>query len=422
MTIQDLAGNLFQTAESPMIGFVDAQPAVARALNLQMYRFLIEGIREADQLDGNRFIERFLQGPQGLWAEIDQSIRSLPDMWSIVRCPDRFLPYLKWIVGWTSELDYITDELDVATLRRLIATSVPFWKIRGTEDALAEILQLTTAARTRVLDWFDLRYIADETSVGEHREGHDSWVLSLPGEPDHSERQINVRIVDEGALNRRLVRNLCKLTRPAGERITISYLGFLDLFTVDDDVSQWANSLGYVSPVVEDGVMLIGPTNRIAANPIGADSWRNYVVSVVFKGATLALEVYRASDNDSYLIYYQLGAVTIYVVSGGVPTPIAIGVTYAPDYPVLPDLVGPGAWLPIDADLVHTLRVQLSEESGGGTRITVWLSGVFLLTTVDSTFTQGAIGFRGLPVAVEVREVEMFFVPLEEDLIDIQGV
>lgn len=425
MTIQDLAGNYFQTASSAMIGFVPASETLTRRTqSLRIYRFLIEGIREADQTDGNRFVERFVEGPQGIWDGIDASIRSLPNMWSFTDCEDRFLPFLKWIVGWTSELDYITDELDFATLRRLIASSVPFWKVRGTEDALTEILQLTTAARTRVWDWFDLRYIADETAVGEVREGYDSWALELPGAPGFSENQMNVRIVDDGTLNRRLVRNLVRLTRPAGERITISYLGFLDLFSTDDDSSQWTSSSGGPSPTVEGGTMSIGDTDSVYANPDAASSWRNYVVSVTFSGGPyLLLQAYRSSDGDCYLIFFQGSQVSVYSFSGAVLSPVADAITYIPDYPVLPDFIGVDSWQIFGAELTHTLRVQLTDEAGV-TRIAVWLNGNLLISVLDSSHTQGGIGFTGALVpgnTVQIHEVEMYFVPMEEDIIDIQG-
>jgi phage tail-like protein len=426
MPIQDLAGNLFISASSPMIGFVDAQLTQTRALTLRMYRFLIEGIREADQVDGDRFVERFLEGSQGVWNGIDRSIRSLPDMWSITKCDDRFLPYLKWIVGWTSELDYITDELDAVTLRRLISTSVPFWKVRGTEEALQEILALTTAARTRVLDWFDLRYIADETSVGEVHLGFDSWMIELPGPPDYPEKQINVRIVDDGTLNRRLVRNLCKLTRPSGERITISYLGFLDLFEVDDDASQWTQSNGGASPVVTDGSMFVGPTDNVFANTTGSDSWTNYVVSVTLKSAAMVFQVHRQSDQDGYIVLYSESVVAIYVLVAGVPTELGVALTYAPDYPDSIPPLGVDLWFTIDpgdeeaASGFHTLRTQVTQE-GSNTRISVSLNGNFLLSVVDGTYVQGSFAFLGAytPDTTEIREVEMFFLPLEEDFIDI---
>jgi phage tail-like protein len=420
--IQDLANNRFLTASSPMIGFIPPSGKTARELSLRIYKFLIEGIREEDQTHGARFVERFLEGPQEVWNGIDASIRSLPDMWSVTRCVDRLLPYLKWIVGWTSELDYITDDLDAATLRRLIATSVPFWKIRGAEEGLAEILRLTTAARVRIWTWFDLRYISDETALGEENQGYDPWMIDLPGPSGYEEHQMNVRIVDDGTLNRRLVRNLVKLTRPAGERITISYIGFLDLFDTDDDTAQWSNvtapvPLPVTSPTVANGVMTIagydGSGYRyVRANPSGALNWQNYVVSARMRGPLMIFEAYWSAYGDSYLVYAQAPAtIAVFRFVAGTPTPIAMITTfYALDGLIL------------DPTQFYMLRAAFVPE-GGQTRITVWLDGNFVLTVLDGAHTKGSIALPGVfmpaPYAFEVAEVEMFFNPLDEDFIDI---
>jgi phage tail-like protein len=419
--IQDLAGNLFITASSPMIGFIPESATVARELQLRIYNFLIEGIREEDQTNGAKFVERFLGGPQGVWNGIDATTRSLPDMWSVTKCADRFLPYLKWIVGWTSKLDYITDDMDSATLRRLIATSVPFWKIRGTEDALAEILQLTTAKRVRIWNWFDLRYISDETALGEENTGYDPWMIDLPGSPNFAERQMNVRIVDDGTLNRRLVRNLVRLTRPSGERITISYLGFLDLFTTDDDTSQWAERIGTVTPVVSNGEMMVSHANAVYANPAAASSWQNYTVSARLRGETLVMEVYRTGDGDNYLVYIapESSTIVLYSFVAGSPIVLAEVATYLSvvDFPSTG--VGAGGWF-LRSDLFYMVRVSLVPEAGA-TRITVFLDGNLVISVLDAGHTKGTVGFPGLfsSTTMEVSEVEMFFNPLETDFIDI---
>jgi len=414
MTIQDLANNPFSTASSPMIGFMEAALSTSRALSLQIYRFLIEGIREEDQERGAQFVERFLNGPQQAWARTDVAIRSLPDMWSVTRCEDRFLPFLKWIVGWTSELDYITDDLDATTLRRLIAASVPFWRIRGSEEALQDILRLTTAQRVRIWDWFDLRYVVDEIGIGEEAQGHDPWMINLPGAPDNEQRTMNVRIVDDGTLNHRLVRNLAKLTRPSGEIIVINYLGFLDLFDTDDDSSQWSSidfpiPVPLEPPIVANGLMTIPDAvssyRYIRANPSGAFSWRNYVVSARVRGPYVAMECYFTEYGESYVVLLAplLGAMAIYSFVGGSPTVVADN--FSPPFP-------------LQADVFYMLRVALSPEAGQ-TRVTVWLDGNLVMTGLDGAHTQGTVAFTNSfgGLGFDVAEVEMFFSPLEEEIV-----
>lgn len=418
MTIQDLAGNLFSTQSSPMIGFTPgALPT--RELSLRIYPFLLEGIREQDQVSGARFVERFLEGPQQRWEQTDAAIRSLPNMWSVTKCEDRFLPYLKWIVGWTSALDYVTDDLDSTGLRRLIAASVPFWRIRGSEEALKDILRLTTAQRVRIWNWFDLRFVVDEIGIGEEAQGHDPWIINLPGAPDNEERTLNVRIVDDGTLNHRLVRNLAKLTRPSGERIVINYLGLLDLFETDDDTAQWDDApvpfpVPTVRPTVANGLMTISGGGAtycyVRSNPSGALSWRNYVVSARMRGEVSAIEVYWSGFGDSYLVLVQPSTqvIALYAMVAGSPTPLFVV------QPAI-DMAG----LILDPDVFYMLRVALSAEAGQ-TRIAVWLDGNFVGSALDSSHTQGAIAFPSSiysSTTSDIAEVEMFFSPLEEEIV-----
>jgi len=402
MAITDLAGNAFESLTSPLIGYVEPVVGSTRELKLRIYNFLIESIREEDQLRGNRFVERFLEGPQAAWLKTDRAIRALPLMWSVTDCDDRMLPLLKWIVGWTSELDYITDELDSVTLRRLIAASVPFWRVRGTEDALAEILRLATGARLRVFNWFDVRWILGETGIGEEHQGHDSWLFD--GD-DNSETE--VRIVDDGTLNRRLVRNLVKLTRTSGERFAIHYLGFLDQFATDTDDSQWAVSEDAEHATVAGGKMTLGTDSSVYVNLADATSWQNYVVTFRVKSAVAMVQFYRTGNGDNY--YVTLEAATNVVRLGkylaGVPTVLAT-------VPLAPFNIF------VSAALFYALRIEVTPE-GNSNRIQVYVDANLTISALDASHAQGSIAVVGSYATItELDEVELFFNPMTEDVVD----
>lgn len=408
MPIQDLAGNPLIDQSSPMLGYTPVVLNTDEDLSLEIYRFLIEVIREEDQNNGNQFVERFLNGPQEVWDTIDKRIKAIPSLWSVTDIEDRFLIYLKWIVGWTSELDYITDDLDSATLRRLIASSVAFWKERGTEDAMLDILRLTTAARLRIWNWFDIRWIAGETQVGEDAKGYDSWMLSLPGPPNYDENRMNVRIVDDGSLNRRLVRNLVRLTRPDGERITITYIGFLDMFLVDDDDSQWSHN-GAGATIVDGGTMALSGTEDAVVNLDGADDWTNYTFSARVKGNG-QVQFYRTADTDYYYVEIDIAANTLELgkLLAGAPTVLStvdMEATF-------------GEFL--DADLFYMIRILVTPEAATSRIVLFWDSNLATQVT-DTDHTEGAIGLASTTGALECDEVEMFFNPADEDTIDINS-
>lgn len=419
MTIQDLAGNPILTTTSPMVGFIPAEVLEA-PLSLRIYRFLLQSIRDEDQNDGNQFLERFLEGSQDVWAVNDALIRSLPTLWSVTDIADRFLVFLKNIVGWTVELRAVTDPLDSLALRRLIAASVPFWKTRGPEDAIVDILRLTTAARLRVWNWFDFRIVIGEMAMGEEHLGFDPHMISLPGPPNLDEQRFNIRIVDDGNLNKDLVRELVKLTRPSGERVEISYIGFLDLFDVDDDNSQWTDSadpFGFGGPTipntVSNGSMKIdsGTTDEAETfvSLVGSDDWTNYVVTWRAKGDDFLCTFYRTGVGDMYAVSVDAVADTILLLKivGGTPTTLAtvdIFTTLGID---------------IDDDLFYAIRVEAVPESGS-TRIRVYFEAEQIIDELDATHVEGSIGIgHDTSGDVTLDEVEMFFNPLQVDEIDI---
>jgi len=395
---------------------------------------LIEGLRNSDQHDGNQFIERFLMGPQSIWEATMKTIFDLPQLWDVSTIPDDLLQFLKQIVGWTPDLDGITSDLDPATLRRLIAASVRFWKLRGPEETISNILSLTTGARVYVLNWFDLRFILDQTMNGEEHRGSDPWVLSTPGEGEPDSQTYNIRIVDNGDLNHALVRGLAKLTRPSGERIQINYLGFLDRFESNGDETQWAFQTNpQMARTVGGGVLAFSSSTstsqRCLVTAQNNQDWARQVISWTF----------RTSMANPQLLFYVVGDVTdpssvqdYYNVSinterhatdpnkvrlikrvAGVNTVLSTVDTVA--------IFGEA----FRRDVDYTIRVVVTpilEGSSYNSIVVYWDEEPIIGYFSDDTFSQGSIGLdlvTGIagPTDFLLDDVEMFFLPRSVDVI-----
>lgn len=439
-----LTGSWYDTAmnplasptNTPVLGFVT--PAATKALlTLKMYNFLIMGLRDADQTDeGARFIERFVEGPQVIWDSIVKTIFDIPKLWSVSDCPDELLQFLKRIVGWTQDTDSITEALDFATLRRLIATSVRFWKTRGPESSVEYLLQLTTAARSYVQNWFAIRFILDEVYMGEeHGPGTDPWLLSTPFEGEPDAWTYNIRIVDNGSLDRTLVREIAKLTRPIGERVLITYLGFLDRFETDGDETQWAFAPSLQTHEVVDGSLTWTSTvvstesQRSLVTNDGNQDWSSYVVSWTFKTTITVVR----------LLFYAVGDPTI---------PASVGDHYMVEFHTSEQLVTPNVillrksvaevrttlavldvkavyGLDIVPGVTYTIRVEVSPTTPGASEncINIYWEGEQVISySLDSTFSQGTIGVAPVSSEVgyfELKEVEMFFLPAVSEGIDL---
>lgn len=397
--IYDNARNpLALPATSPMLGFVSIA-AVKATLSLSMYQFLIASIREADQLRGNRFVERFFEGPQEVWSETTDKILGTLNLWSAADAPEQVLPYLARFVGWTSGLEAIPDALDTPTLRELISSSAAFWKSRGNEESLSTLIQLTSAAPNKIVNWFGLRWISDLTHTGV--EGtEDPWLLDQVGQ-----REYNLRIVDDGSLDRSLVRGCARLTRPLGERVEILYLKALEEFS---DLSQWDVS-GAPAAAVSNGTL---PLTDAAAEEVFynadvlANDWSGYSVAWRAKQAGTGLyKFYRTGPGDYYVVEVQtaVGQVVLARYSAGSRAVLA----------TIPTGAG------IVADVNYTVRVEVVRENSTN-RIRVYVDQTLLYNGTDDSHATGTIAMaHDAGSTITIDEVEVVPFPVESDYIDI---
>jgi len=390
-------------------------------MKLSIYDLIIKPIRDQDRQEGLLFLQRLLQGAQEVWQDITSKIDSIKDLWSVDDCPDGFLQYLKWIVGWTKELDHITKNLDAATLRRLISVSVPMWKRRSTETSIIDLLSTLVPARSRIWSWFELRWILDTDFIGlEEWRGRDPWILG-PDDP----YWMNVRIVDNpaGTINRQLLKDVLNLMRPSGERFEIVFLRFLDLFEVDGDLSQWQEYGGTlaISPVVEEGLLKLLDTTQqegLCASVEGADDWGDtggVMVTARIRWQTggdwVGPGLMWHLDPDllnGYYVQFDPGRNYLLMgkITGGTPSSIAdtdldpLGIT-------------------LEADRWYCLRVQCVD-NGVVNVIKIFLDGEEIIDTTDATYDQGNIAlWHTINADGEYDEIEVMPLPVEIETVEI---
>ncbi len=618
--------------DSPMLGFT-APAEIPNPLQLSMYQFLPANLREIDRSKGKEFIKRFFEGPQAIWSVINQGILSLLDLWNVVKIKDEHVYLLQEITGWTETLAAIPDALEPETRRRLIAASVDFWKARGPEDTIENIIRLATGARARVLNYFDFRWVVGETHFGEEHDGNDPWLIAnspldnapiqfgaltrytgdeetlqneeiemdetdvllvftickghrpvslifpspfstlsydgtalnalgsveasdyliqawwLQGQagktadlewqfvadaapPDSAwtvfaqkvlavsniltsegkinstgttvneamisndrmrflsaclaqsaitvvspldaliasasvnsmhtrmggragaenvtgldfsqassgvigmlsvgllgapsgfvsggEQEYHVRVVDDGTLDRVLVRNLVKVTRPINERVDILYIAFLDLFTTDGDKSQWEDESGV--SVVEDGVMTLPADDAEESTYVSVDgslTWSEYSVTWRVSGDTsFDLVFYRASETDQYFVRIITAATS----SSGRGT-LELWVRNASVDTLLVDESLPEGFLFAD-EVFHAVRVEIVR-TGATNAIKVIVDSEIIMTDTDATHTAGSIGIRRQDSEsggiMTLDEAELFFLPASVDFVGINS-
>jgi len=374
---------------------------------------LIQPLRDADAREGRDFLYRYLRGQQHVWETTDQKIKSIPQLWSVTECPDEYLQYLKRIVGWTSQLDRITSQLSFDELRRLISISGRLWKLRGAESTVTDVIGYATGARCRTWSWFDFRWVLDETVLEEAHQGRDSWIIGTD-----EQQESNLRVVDDGTLNRDLVIELMKLLRATGERWEITYLAFLDLFLTDSDDTQWTKSVAdSPSLLVQDGVLSLTETSQAESTwSIVGSAWAFYAAYFRLRGTSTAGPTghgfyFHYSDSTNYYLvrccpaekkiylWRRKGALTLLSTKDMAAEPYADGIWYG--YRVT---ITPGG-------------------ANGDLRINVFVDGAEIMSVQDTDpVYSGKVGvFHDSGETVECDEAEVLDLPAENDYVDINS-
>ena len=369
-----------------------------------LYRAIISPIRDFDQKEGNLFLERYLSRPEE-WRIITlKTIAAIWDNQDPVTCPDDLLWYLKDIVGWDSVYDSITSRLDTQDLRKLISIGIPFWKERFSEIGIRNAIRLLTGRWIALYNWFDWRAIVGEELLTEEQVGYDFWIIGgIVSRFDEYYSQI--RVMDDGSLDRRLILDVTELERVASERIEVAIVDFLDYFEGARD--RWATLAGLPGRITLDQKFLLG--NGTTEEPIinNGDILEDYVSISKFNlasGSIYYSYFYATwSTQDYYEVKVSKDTIVLTRYLGGTPSVLA-----SLSYPTTLSF-------PIEEGLWYKLRISCVEEIiTSNRRIKVYVDGNEVINLSDSAAqpVAGKVTLKATAGEVLVDNVEVYRVPL----------
>jgi len=244
---------------------------------------------------------------------------------------DEFLIYLKHTVGWTNELDSITESLTPDQLRKLIELSAPFWKTKGTESGLRDALRLLTGRDVVLRNWFHYRWVVGIARLWRLGDERDPFVVGdTAGARDQFLSFVFVSI--DSGVDRQLVRDLVNLHRPLQEVYNVVYVEVVDDFALDR--SKWVTSTGAEPTLDEVRKLLsvpVGTTVRVNVEAVETwdeASWRHTMTFTGASGGAFRVLFRRqtTAPNDRYRVTFgQDGTAVLEQVVGGVPTVLDSG-------------------------------------------------------------------------------------------------
>jgi hypothetical protein len=406
----DLVNNPLLIAGAEGLFIKDDDLTVA-ATQLQIYRFLDASIRDADAQEGQFFLRRFLVGPQIVWSGLQGSFEDLRKLWTVTDCPDELLHKLKLHLGWTRDTDHLTEKLSAVALRRLLLISIALWQARSTEHSLTSIVTAIFGVRSRVWNWFDLRWILDDGILTEEHQGHDPVLFGLPAPPDMDHMRSCVRIMDNltGAVDRDLCIAFIKLFRTNGERLTVVWLRFLDDFK--DDLKSWT-STDDGAEIVSESMMLLDDSKieEAYAHGFAALDTHDHLGYARIKGidgGAFGVTFWRQDNGDAYMIRLDVAANTLRlesIVSGVISTLATYN--FISDLEILLD----GVW--------YGLRWTASIV-GVNTEIDVFVDGEKRLSFIDvALYESGSFGlYHSVGGTIACSEIEIM--PLSPEITEI---
>lgn len=279
----DLGGNELSLPASAQAIFGEQ---ISEGESTRIYDFHIKSVRDIDAA-GTLLWKRFCNGPEHVWADIEETIESLTTLYNVDTIDDRFLQFLKLTALWADDTNAITDKLSPSELRQLIAQSPELWDRRGIAGSYTEILNTIIGVDAFEVDWFDRRWVLGDTPLGS--DGFDFGAMVL----DSSEQRIvDVHLMDtERGVDRELVGEILKLWRPSGERVQVVFAELFDLFADDTNPKSWVVSVGggaSTPATIASGAIAMASDSFVYSLADRMETKRDYLIRAVITPDSLA--------------------------------------------------------------------------------------------------------------------------------------
>ena len=186
--------------------------------------------------DGDtHFLERYLGIFQTIYEELDAEIEEMSHRFD----PESTeLDFLQWLAGWLNITD--TSIWTEEQLRELLLKAVRLYRMRGTKEALSEIIELYTGEKPFIIEGFNIKEIASSMPNGKRlleMYGGNPYTVTVLVKPGHDTEVI-----------RRIATEMLPVTVELNLVELDPYI-FLDNYAYIGVNS----SLGYYQPAVLDG-------------------------------------------------------------------------------------------------------------------------------------------------------------------------
>jgi hypothetical protein len=181
MTLQPVIDD-FEQLTGTITTFLGFRPSASdlETFPYTIYKFLIKRIRFLDEVLGTKLVQRFLDGPQEVWATMENRGLDLLNLFDPTEIEARFLPSLRKLVAFNDDLLDLVNAASEDELRVIIEGAIEFWQKRATREAgYKTAVNLVTGNRFKLRGYHDFKFILDETIIMEELENLDPFMIDV---------------------------------------------------------------------------------------------------------------------------------------------------------------------------------------------------------------------------------------------------
>jgi len=255
----------------------------------------------------------------------------------------------------------------------------------------------------------DVRYDVTESSITPPATKFLEYVVE-----QLDEFQIDVRVVDDGTLDRTQLKRILQLMRPISERINILYIDFYDDFSSGKGQYKTVSGSGYTEDT--DSVFYLKlPENSFEIVETGvSEDWTNYIAQqrcIIYSGEEFEVRFLIKNDINFYAFRINSNNKLAYFekVVNGVRTSLATPQT------IDVEIASPPLYYPYYVFMVSCFK----NENTGVMTLRAFIDSNKIFEVNDSQFNEGTFGlYTPTGSVVWCSETEMFQLPLDYERIN----
>ena len=155
-----------------------AESTLEEVYSMDIYKMLVEGIRQMDEESGTGLLEKICDAFEMAWEYyIFNPATDLTTIFEVANIDEKWLKYIKPLLGFTKDIPF---EATSSELRTILKYAMDYWNNKPSEYGVIDrSIRFLTNKNFRSGNFFDFRMSIGATILGEEIEDFDPWLIDF---------------------------------------------------------------------------------------------------------------------------------------------------------------------------------------------------------------------------------------------------